>query len=163
MDHYHSRDSFSSESWWNLCDLTSEFWIHDLRIQDLNCMHGDYGRTDSNDSLSSAIVGYRTRHFTWGSRSRPRSNSGGPGHFMSKLSYSNHNIRLCESFLTMYRSRGCRQGPDTSRRLLLCWNCSLAACTAAQRAIIGPLRPLHSRLESFEGLLEPSRQYPTPL
>ena len=52
--------------------------------------------------------------------SRPRSNSGPPGYFMSKLSYSNHNIRLCESFLTMYRSRGCRQGPDTSRRLLLC-------------------------------------------
>eukprot|EP01047_Picozoa_sp_COSAG01_P107046 COSAG01_NODE_36100_length_522_cov_0.872340_1_plen_22_part_10 len=22
---------------------------------------------------------------------------------MSKMSYSNHNIRLCESFLTMYR------------------------------------------------------------
>jgi hypothetical protein len=47
--------------------------------------------------------------------SRPQSNSGVPGYFMSKTSYSNHYIRPDESFPTMYRSRGCRQGLDASR------------------------------------------------
>jgi hypothetical protein len=59
--------------------------------------------------------------------SRPRSNSGHPGYFMSKMSSSNHYIRLDESFPTMYRSRGCRQGPDTSRRLLQLYYCAETA------------------------------------
>jgi hypothetical protein len=46
---------------------------------------------------------------------------------MSKMSSSNHYIRLDESFPTMYRSRGCRQGPDTSRRLLQLYYCAETA------------------------------------
>ena len=65
-------------------------------------------------------------------------------------------IRLSESFLMMYRSGGRSRGPGGSISPEVPRNSDLAGRTAAQRAIIGPLRPMRSRLESSEGAIETS-------
>ena len=60
-------------------------------------------------------------------------------------------IRLSESFLMMYRSGGRSRGPGGSISPEVPRISDLAGLTAAQRAIIGPLRSMRSRYEPCEG------------